>query len=337
MKILFITDGGLKDGMGHIYETIALAKELYDKADIYFLTRSEKTVIEKIKNNGFRVIKINNIKELINQLRIMNPNVVIIDLPLLDENLIRDIRQNLNTKTKLVVFGNVLANLPRNIGEYCDVVVNFNLGSGSFESKSFIDKDKATLYLQGPRYFVLRDEFYRYKKIYNTSGKPKRILLMFGGSDPSNLTLKVLDKLLSLDYNFDIDVVLGPCFRYYHKLNRVLERHQEKKRNVKIYFDVNNIAELMYNADLVITSPGLSMFEALCIGVPTIAICQNDLQRNAYRDFEFVYNIDCIDNIEKIIFKIYNSLPNIMKNIEKLEIGKGKKEIIDTILSLGGV
>lgn len=331
MKVAFITDGGLKMGMGHVYRCLTLAEEIKNTAEICFLTKSTKIVVNKISAHGYTVSKLKSNKETIEKIREIKPDVVVIDKLIVDIDFTKFLKNNLNIK-RLVLFDNSSkANM------YADVVVNAIVGN-NFENRKYIDKITNTLYFYGPKYLTLRKIFYKYKKKKDRINGIKNILLTFGGSDPSNLTCKVLKMLINDNKNdLKITIVLGPHFIYCDELNKVLEMCKHNGLCIKIYKDIENIAELMYNSDLVITSPGLSMFESLFIGVPTIAICQNDPQRDVYRDFEFVCSIECIDNIEKITFKIYNSLPNMMRNIGKLEIGEGKKEIIDTILSVEGL
>lgn len=316
MKIAFITDGGLEMGMGHIYRSITLAEELRDKAEIYFLTKSDEIVIDKIKNGGFNILKLKNDDEAIDRLKEISPNTVIIDRLNLDEYFVKRLKDNLNTK--VVIFDNLST-----ANKHADVVVNAIVGS-NFKNKQFLDSNTNTLYLYGPKYLILRKEFYEFmKKPKKSNEEVKKVLLIFGGSDPSNLTSMVLNELLGLRFNFEIDVVLGLVFSYNHELNDVLNKYGSKKWNVKIYRDVENIAELMYNADLVITSPGLSMFEAFCVGTPIIAVCQNDEQRNVYRNFSICPILDSFDK-EKLI----NSL-NSMGKEERRECIKDGQELCD--------
>jgi spore coat polysaccharide biosynthesis predicted glycosyltransferase SpsG len=51
---------------------------------------------------------------------------------------------------------------------------------------------------------------------------------------------------------------------------------------VNAYNNAETVAELMYSADLVIASPGLSTFEALCVGIPVIVMPHDDLQKEIY-------------------------------------------------------
>jgi spore coat polysaccharide biosynthesis predicted glycosyltransferase SpsG len=86
----------------------------------------------------------------------------------------------------------------------------------------------------------------------------------------------------------------------------------------------------MYESDFVLTSPGLSSLEALFIGVPTLAVYQNEWQEKAYRTAEFAYPKERIKHVEKKIRDVYDMYTH--QNQYNTEIGTGKDEIITTIL-----
>jgi len=65
MKILFLVDGSLKIGMGHIYRSLNLANEIKEKNEIVFITR-EKLSFKNFKKyyKTFFVEKNNILKEI---------------------------------------------------------------------------------------------------------------------------------------------------------------------------------------------------------------------------------------------------------------------------------
>jgi UDP-2,4-diacetamido-2,4,6-trideoxy-beta-L-altropyranose hydrolase len=326
MKIAFVTDGGLKMGMGHIYRAISLGEELEKIGEIHFFTKSDKIVVNKIKNHGFTVFKLKSDNEIIRKLKDIRPIVVVIDKLTLKENFVRSLKRN--SKTRIVIFDNLS---PAN--EYADVVVNA-IAEGYSKNRKYVDKSTNTFYFYGPKYLLLREEFYEHKK--NTEKELNeigRVLLIFGGSDPSNLSSKTLDKILCSDRESKVSVVLGPHFEYFKELNEILKKHEDKKEVLKIYKDVKNVAELMCMSDLVITSPGLSMFEALFVGTPVIAVCQNQLQKNVYRIF-----------FSKVGEKNARTVPDLFDtfflinpkddHVKRLNIAKGKREVIEAVKNI---
>ena len=89
----------------------------------------------------------------------------------------------------------------------------------------------------------------------------------------------------------------------------------------------------MYNADLVVTSPGLSMFEAVYVGSPVLVISQNALQNRYYSPLNYEYLIEKsdIDNLEKYIQDLssLSKRNEVIAYFNGLEVGQGKVEIID--------
>lgn len=59
MKIAIITDGNNTLGMGHVYQSSTLANELSKKIDsqskIFFITKSDRIVVDRLSETGFGV------------------------------------------------------------------------------------------------------------------------------------------------------------------------------------------------------------------------------------------------------------------------------------------
>jgi hypothetical protein len=101
---------------------------------------------------------------------------------------------------------------------------------------------------------------------------------------------------------------------------------------LNIHHEPKNIAELMYNADIVITSPGMSMFEAILVGTPIILICQNSLQEQYYNslNYEFFFNKSDIKNLNHYLNDIspIEKRNEIVRYFKKMEVADGRDEII---------
>jgi len=325
VKIALITDGGLEMGMGHVQQSTTLAKELMHRAEICFLTKSDEIVVKQIAGCGFKTFKLNNDNEVTNLLDKIEPDIVIIDKLDVDERFAERLKSS--TSAKLVIFSSITAGA----NKYADIVVRADFGS-NFRNTRFRDEKTGTLYFYGPKYWILRKEFY---ELHNRgkafSGKLERILLIFGGSDPSNLTSIVLDELLTLRGSYKIDVILGAHFTYFSAFNHVLSKHQQDKERVNVYKDIKNVAELMYEADLVIASPGLSAFEALCVGTPVVIVPHNSLQRDIYKSYMAVLDKDEVGKLGQVIARAVFVDPRDEK-IARLDIGQGVPELVHAII-----
>jgi len=324
MKIAFITDGGSEKGMGHVQQSTTLAEELRDRGEICFLTKSDETVVKQIRNLGFNTFKLNNDDEMLDLLHEIRPNIVIIDKLDVAESLAKNLKETL--RAKLVIFTNLtLAN------RYADIAVSAVIGS-NFKNSKFLDQKTNTLYFYGPKYWVLRKEFYELKKKgKRLTDKVEKILLIFGGSDYSNLTSIALSELLRLDNDYKIDVIVGAHFEHFDALNQVFAQYPNKKESLNLYRNINNVAELMYSADLVIASPGLSVFEALCVGTPVVVGHQNQFQKDGFKGFVPTLGKEDMNRLGDVLTSAAFVDPR-QENITRLEIGEGKTELIETII-----
>ena len=124
--------------------------------------------------------------------------------------------------------------------------------------------------LLGPRYALLRPEFAKLRSsLVARSGEVQRILVCYGGSDPSNETARTLEAIKGLSHGLPaLDVVIGlsnPHALSVSKLCRELPR-------AELHRGTDNMAELMRRADLAIGAGGVMCWERCCLGLPTIAV-----------------------------------------------------------------
>ena len=303
---------------------MTLAKELRSRADISFLTKSSETVLMMIRDAGFPALALGNDEEIMDHLITSNPDVVVFDKIDVEERLAVEIKRHL--KSRLIIFTNLT-----DANKHADVAVTADIGS-QFQNVVYTDPDTNTLYYYGPKYWVLRPEFYQYKaKHKRSSGNAQHILLMFGGSDPADITSAALDALLQMETVPAIDIILGAHFAHDESLTRILDRYPLKRASVTVHRNIKNVAELMFNADLAVTSPGLSVFEALCVGTPVIVIPQDWLQHDTYSGFMRILERDHVGKIGSMIEKREFTYPDD-KNIAQMEIGEGVPELVELIL-----
>jgi UDP-2,4-diacetamido-2,4,6-trideoxy-beta-L-altropyranose hydrolase len=124
--------------------------------------------------------------------------------------------------------------------------------------------------LLGPRYALLRPEFAEQRKsVGGRSGDVRRIVVCYGGSDPSNETAKALAAIKGLSAgSLEIDVVVGlsnPHGDSVAALCRELPR-------ATLHRGADNMAQLMARADLAIGAGGVMCWERCCLGLPTVAV-----------------------------------------------------------------
>lgn len=162
----------------------------------------------------------------------------------------------------------------------CNILLDQNLGATEIKYNMLVPKECKKLL--GPKYALLRPEFYRLRKlslINKKKGKLKKILVNFGGGDKLNLTKKVLKKLsdINLPKYIQIDVILGPQANLDYKITSYKNFFKDR---IRFFKDINNMAELMMTADLAVSAGGSSSWERCALGLPSIifAIADNQIE-----------------------------------------------------------
>lgn len=130
--------------------------------------------------------------------------------------------------------------------------------------------------LLGPRYSLLRPEFaLARKQLRQRDGQVRRILVFFGGVDPSNETAKALQALIALNLQgVAVDVVVGGGNPHKHEIRALCEVN-----GFNYQCQITNMAELMAAADLAIGGGGTATWERCAVGLPAMLLVLADNQR----------------------------------------------------------
>ncbi len=266
LNIVIRVEGYSEIGLGHIYRGLLLNTYLIDH-NIKLITSSRSQLgINKLKNSNFPFEIINSEQELFQIGKSFNADILINDI--------------LNTNKEYMY----------ECKRVFKRVVNFeDLGEGSILADLVINdlyekSNNLPNHYWGSDYFLIRDEF-KIIKPYIFNYNLSKILVIFGGSDPSNLTRKIFDVVISLNRNdLQFTFILGLGYSFYDELNLLSINH----KNIKIIKDVNNISQYMLDADLAISSQGRTMLELASVGVPTILLAQN--KRELTHEFGYMQN-----------------------------------------------
>jgi UDP-2,4-diacetamido-2,4,6-trideoxy-beta-L-altropyranose hydrolase len=149
---------------------------------------------------------------------------------------------------------------------------------------------KQCVQLLGPAYVLLRQDFLETRRQLRVrDGTIRRILVSFGGSDPTNQTQKVIKALKQLNnHHIGVDIVVGQANPNRSKI----EAFCNELTNVTFHCQVSNMAQLIHNADLGVGAGGVSMWERCYLGLPTITVV---IAANQFRTTEDVAEIGAIE------------------------------------------
>jgi spore coat polysaccharide biosynthesis predicted glycosyltransferase SpsG len=98
-----------------------------------------------------------------------------------------------------------------------------------------------------------------------------------GGTDPDNVTQRVLGALLAAGIpGIQIRIIMG---RKDVSDEEVLGCHGDRADRISIYRAVNNMSEHMAWADMAVTSGGGTVWELAFMGVPSVVGCVSEAER----------------------------------------------------------
>ncbi len=154
----------------------------------------------------------------------------------------------------------------------CDILLDQNLYDNAEERYAGLVPTECRLLL-GPEYALLRPEFREARERLGErlvrNGNVKRIMVFFGGSDPSNETAKAIRALQMLDRSdIEADIIVGIANPHRTEIEQLCAQAP----NLHFHCQVPNMADFMCRADLALGAGGSTTWERCSLGLPTIAV-----------------------------------------------------------------
>ena len=252
-KIAIVPNASESVGTKHINRCLSVASKLVFHDILFLLEESHQLGIDIIEKYNYNYKIYDGKDDLINCLRDYSPDLLLNDIA--------------DTSSEYI-------SILRDEGYF---VINFeDLGTGSglanvvFDALYEHDLSEKNIYT-GYEYYLLRDEFYFQPQKIITHAV-NNVLITFTGEDEDNLTEKVINSILSTNYEGRINVIVGLT---YPDLEGLISKY-ESNQSIQIYQNVSNISEFMFKADIIFSSASKRMYDICSLGVPTICLCQNE-------------------------------------------------------------
>jgi UDP-2,4-diacetamido-2,4,6-trideoxy-beta-L-altropyranose hydrolase len=175
----------------------------------------------------------------------------------------------------------VIDDLPDRTHE-CDLLVD-PAGAAAVPSGHRALLPQACRRLSGPKYALLRSEFAVLRAgAAPRPGRVSRVLVSFGGSDPTRETEKVVRALQQLGRHDElrVDIVTGPMNENHEKIARLAE----DSRWMRCYREAPAFGRLMLQADLAIGAAGGTAWERCCLYLPSVTIVVAENQWEVSRE-----------------------------------------------------
>lgn len=316
-RIIFLVSGYNEIGLGHIYNTLILASNILDHEIIFFCDKKSDLGFQKIKENNYPCF-IQQSDDIQSEVLDLMPDVIISDR----------LDTSLNQVNKFKDHGITLIHF-EDLGEgakKADLVFN----------AIYPEQQKFVNHYYGPKYFCARDEFI-HSEIKILSETVKSVLIAFGGVDPNNLTLKVIQSIYRYcrTNSIKIQVVCGFGYKHLDTLDDF--------EDIEIFNNVKNISMYMLSADLVFTSAGRTTYELAALGVPSIVLAQNKRELTHFFAGEIYgfknlgLGIDASTDDILSIFKVsldFEIRREMQHKMLKEDLRLGKQRVINLIKNL---
>jgi spore coat polysaccharide biosynthesis predicted glycosyltransferase SpsG/2-polyprenyl-3-methyl-5-hydroxy-6-metoxy-1,4-benzoquinol methylase len=294
-KIAIITEASPVNGMGHLIRMCSLYGAIKKEYNICFFVFGNKENSVYLAENNISFKHIENIESLLKEITVYSPDIILHDM----RDSKKEVIKELSAVAKVISFDDA--------GEpfYAQALINALPLPRELNIKANYG---------GLKYVILNPDIDKYRKIY-PSGRVNNILVSFGGADPAHLSEYVYKIFLELGLDVKIRFVLGPLY--------------SGRSDFAPYESVatDNIFEMLKWADVVVTSFGMTLYEALYIGTFPVLINVSEYHNRLANTLDFNVNLGIggsqrsFDDIKKGIFDAVNdvarrkSLFNVSKNI----------------------
>lgn len=331
--IIFRADANEHTGTGHIMRCLAIAAEFAERGEKIIFATADTKSHEIIKRRGFNTFCLDsNYTDMEAELSAMNliikdynPSLVVIDSYYVTEKYFH----GLSGKTRTAYIDDLNA-------ECWDVdfLVNYNIYSSLYDYSSY---SKRTKLLLGPEYVPLRKEFQNLPE-HAVNEKIEAILISAGGSDPENVTEKIINDVCINWPGVKFHFVVGA-------MNPAASRLKELSgKNIVLHIDERNMSRLMMSCDIAVSAAGSTLYELCACGTPAITYVLADNQTagaNCFAargimlnagdcrgDREFTARIN--RNIEALA-RDSQHRKNLSRKMQKLIDGKGAARLAEAL------
>ncbi len=246
-EILCFASGGVDVGFGHLYRLTNLIKSLKLDTKVTFLVTNQ---IERefLQREKFQIFNEKSDKDL-------KFKHVIIDSKF---NCLSILNEYINDHVNVIVIDNI-EEWTKNVSTI--VVPSFFINEDEVERNNLRENNRLHW---GKPYSMLKEPKITNKKINN------RILLTFGGSDPNNISHKILMIMKNTKYGDRLRLILGPG--YQHNKSDLLKEIPD----IEIIEDSKNMQKEISSASIIITSFGTTLQEVEYYGKKVIIGCNYD-------------------------------------------------------------
>lgn len=263
-------DANVAIGTGHVMRCLALAQAWQDAGGgvVFAMAQSNPAIDERLRSEGVEIVKVDlssggtgDVAQLAEVARVHRANWVAVDGYQFDADYQRSVK---DAGLKLLFIDDT--------GHAAHYHANLILNQNAHASEGlYCQREPCSRLLLGPRYAMLRREFAAWRG-WQREIVPigRKVLVTMGGSDPDNITLRVIRAIFLVAVEkLEATVIAGGSNPHIESLEHAAS-HQAGR--IRLLRDATNMSELMAWADVAISAAGTTCWEICFLGLPGILI-----------------------------------------------------------------
>ena len=320
MNVLIRADGNEKIGSGHIMRTKSIANELKKLgAKVLYALADERG--KKLINNEFQSVilssnyeclddEINALSSVIKEQKI---KIILLDSYFVTPKYFKELKK----LAKVAYIDDLDA-----FAYECEALINYGAFFDKNEYKA--RQNLAKKYFLGSEFAPLRAEFGSTQKSSKNTQK-KQVLLTTGNTDLLGIMPRLLEAFLSDESlkNLEFLAISGAFNEHENKLLALSAKH----KNIKVLKNPENMAQIMAEADFVLSAGGSTLYELASLAKAvicfSIAANQNNIKSWAEAG-AMLYAGDAKADSHSVVARSVNLLKSLL-NDENLAKTLGQK------------
>lgn len=272
--LLLRTEASVAIGSGHVMRCLALAQAWLDAGGraVFAMAQATPAVEERLRNERFKVARVAaqlgsvaDADETAGLAHLHAASWVVVD----GYDFGAEYQARLKSHGLKVLFIDDNGHAPH---YSADLVLNQNAHG---REELYRNRELSTKLLLGPRFALLRREFTAWRGWQReVPAIARNVLVTMGGSDPDNITERVVEAISS-GGDFETTIVAGGSNPH---LVRLREFVGTCGGTFRLSENTLNMPELMANADLAVAGAGTTSWEICSLGLPALLIVLADNQ-----------------------------------------------------------
>ena len=327
-RILVRVDGSSKIGLGHVHNILTILNHFRNDEILIVMNSQNKLGYKKFQEHLYQVNFFKNNSQLFEVIKKFQPHMIFNDILDTSINYIKKLKKE---KIFVVNF--------EDLGDgrrYADLVFNPIYHSNKNNSNEYF----------GPNFACVRDEFRIWEPtVLKTS--PKNVVIIFGGSDPTNKTYQVLKLLEKYKLkNMKYSIIIGQDYKERKKLLDIISKMKKDNFLIELNENIDFLSKIFHESDFAITSNGRTVFELGSLHVPMIVIPVNErekrhtfVQKSNVGYMIQLHNESETHDFLKVFNKMlqYNIRKKFQNNLKRVNLLYGVDRVVQKINTVSGI